>query len=142
MATIPEAIQIALAHHQAGRLQQAEQIYRQVLEVQPRHAGAMHLLGQVIAPQAGRYEVAVELISNAIRLDGFHATFHANLGEAYRGLGRLAEAKVCYEQALRIQTQHARAATTTWARCLQAQGPAGRSHRLLSESHRRETRLS
>jgi hypothetical protein len=31
MATISEALAIAIQHHQAGRLQAAEQIYRQIL---------------------------------------------------------------------------------------------------------------
>ena len=88
MATTSEAIQIALAHHQAGRLAEAEQIYRQVLAADPRHAPALHLLG-LVALQAGRADVAVEFISQAIRIDGGQAAYHANLGEAYRGLGRL-----------------------------------------------------
>ena len=55
MATIPEALAIAIQHHQAGRLQAAEQIYRQILAVEPNHADAIHLLG-VIAHQAGKHE--------------------------------------------------------------------------------------
>ena len=35
MATIPEALAIAIQHHQSGRLQSAEQIYRQILELKP-----------------------------------------------------------------------------------------------------------
>jgi hypothetical protein len=45
MATISEALAIALQHHQAGQLPQTEQIYRQILEVEPNHADAWHLLG-------------------------------------------------------------------------------------------------
>ena len=52
MATISEALAIAVQHHQAGRLQAAEQIYRQILAVEPNHADAIHLLG-VIAHQVG-----------------------------------------------------------------------------------------
>ena len=69
MATIPEALAIAIQHHQAGRLQAAEQIYRQILAVEPNHADALHLLG-VIASQAGKHEVAVEYIGRAIGLQG------------------------------------------------------------------------
>ena len=61
MATIPEAFAIAIQHHQAGRLQAAEQIYRQILAVEPNHADAIHLLG-VIAAQAGKHEDAVETL--------------------------------------------------------------------------------
>ena len=59
MATISEALAIAVQHHQAGRLQQAEQIYRNILAVEPNNANAIHLLG-LIAYQVGRHEVAVQ----------------------------------------------------------------------------------
>ncbi|MGA2257874.1 MAG: tetratricopeptide repeat protein [Thermoguttaceae bacterium] len=57
MATIPEALAIAIQHHQAGRLQAAEQIYRQILAVEPNHANAVYLLG-VIASQVGNMDEA------------------------------------------------------------------------------------
>ena len=85
MATISEALAIAIQHHQAGRLQAAEQIYRQILAVEPNHADAIHLLG-VIAPRSGKHEIAVEYIGRAIGLNGNVAAFHDNLGEAYRAL--------------------------------------------------------
>ena len=52
MATIPETLAIAVQHHQGGRLQVAEQLYRQVLQVEPKNADALHLLG-VLAHQVG-----------------------------------------------------------------------------------------
>jgi protein O-GlcNAc transferase len=55
MATVLEALAIAIQHYQAGRLQEAEQIYRQILAVEPNHADVWHLLG-VIAHQMGRHD--------------------------------------------------------------------------------------
>ena len=43
MTTIFQAMAIAVGHHQAGRLAAAEQLYRQVLAVNPHHADALHL---------------------------------------------------------------------------------------------------
>ena len=43
----------ALRLHQAAGLREAETIYRRVLEVQPSHADALHLLS-VAAHHAGR----------------------------------------------------------------------------------------
>jgi protein O-GlcNAc transferase len=99
MATISEALAIAIQHHQAGRLQTAEQIYRQILAAEPNHADAWHLLG-FIAHQSGRHEVAVEYIGYAIRLAGSRADFHHHLGDAYRALGKAADAVSCYRRAL------------------------------------------
>jgi tetratricopeptide (TPR) repeat protein len=102
MPSIPEALQIAVGHHQAGRLQQAAEIYQQILRAQPRHAQAMHLLG-VAAHQMGQHDTAIRLISNAIRLVGNEPYFHIHLGEALRARGRLADAKACYRKAIELQ---------------------------------------
>jgi tetratricopeptide (TPR) repeat protein len=102
MATISEALAIAIQHHQAGRLQAAEQIYGQILARQPNHADAWHLLG-FIAYQMGKHEIAVEYIGYAIRLAGNQASFHHNLGDAYRALGKTADAVSCYRRALQLQ---------------------------------------
>jgi tetratricopeptide (TPR) repeat protein len=108
MATIREALAIAIGHHQAGRLQAAEQTYRQILAVQPNQADAIHLLG-VIAQQVGKYEVAVEYIGRAIRLHGSEASFHNNLGNAFRGQGKLDEAADSYRRALELKPDFAEA---------------------------------
>ena len=109
MATISEALQIALQHHQAGRLDLAEEIYRRILAVEPDHADALHLLG-VIAHQVGKHEVAVEYIGRAIGLNGTEAAFHNNLGEAYRSAyGKPHEAVACYRRALELKPDYAEA---------------------------------
>jgi protein O-GlcNAc transferase len=99
--TIPQAFQMALAHHQAGRLVEAEALYRQILAVEPRHADALHFLG-VIAHQVGRNDLAMEWIRQAIVLKPSNPAAHSNLGEACRAMGRLDEAIAAYREALRI----------------------------------------
>ncbi len=97
--TIPDAIKLALRHHQSGELAQAESIYRQVLAVEPDHPDALQLLG-VIANQAGQPEAAIELIGKSIRLFPNNPYGYNNLGEAYRALKRFDEATQAYHQAL------------------------------------------
>jgi tetratricopeptide (TPR) repeat protein len=101
MATISEALAIAIQHHQAGRLEAAQQIYQQILQAAPNQADAWHLLG-VLAHQAGKHEVAVEYIRRAIGLKGDADAFHNNLGAAYRALRRTPEAVACYRRALEL----------------------------------------
>ena len=55
----------AVEHHRAGRLLEAEEIYRQILAAEPDHPFALCLLG-TIAQAAGEYDQAVNLISRAI----------------------------------------------------------------------------
>ena len=102
MATISEALAIAIQHHQAGRLQAAEQIYQLVLQAEPNNADATHLLG-LAAHQMGKHEVAIEYIGRAIGLQGNEALLHNNLGEAYRALLRIPEAVACYRRALELK---------------------------------------
>jgi len=58
MTTLSESLAIALQHHQAGRLPEAEEIYRQVLQQQPNQVDALQLLG-VIVYQSGQLEEAI-----------------------------------------------------------------------------------
>src|SRR5512142_2720187 len=81
-----EAIQAALQHHQAGRLEQAAEIYQQVLQRQPENADALHLLG-LISHQSGQPEAAVDLISRAIQIAPSTPLYYGNIGLALTDLG-------------------------------------------------------
>jgi tetratricopeptide (TPR) repeat protein/SAM-dependent methyltransferase len=92
----------AIGHHQAGRLAEAEGLYRQILSLDGRHADSLHLLG-VVAYQTGRLELAAEMIGKAIALNDRVPAFHANLGNVLQDLGKLEEAIAHYEQALALK---------------------------------------
>ncbi len=106
MATIPEALAIAVQHHRAGRLQAAEQIYRQVLAVEPNHAGAHHLLG-VIAAQTGKLDEAIVYWRRSIELNPDYAEVYNNLGDALRVQGKVEEAIACCGRALALDPNSA-----------------------------------
>lgn len=89
--SIDKAMVLATQHQAAGQLQQAEHVLRQILQRQPTHAHALHLLG-VIAHQCGKPELAIELIGQAIASNDRVALFHTNRGEMCRQLKRLDEA--------------------------------------------------
>ncbi len=71
----------ALAHHQAGRLGDAEALYRKLLRTRPNHPQALHLLG-VLASQMGHHAEAIGLIRRAIAGEPGVAAFHSNLANA------------------------------------------------------------
>ena len=91
----------ALGHHQAGRLAEAEGLYRRALIIDPRHADSLHLLG-VISYQSGRLDQAVDCIGQAIAIDGKVAAYHANLGLALKAAGRLDQAVASQRQAIAL----------------------------------------
>jgi len=96
----------ALALHQSGRVAEAEGIYRRVLQQQPDHPGALHLLG-VVRQQQGDYPAALELIGRAIAINPNKAVYHNNYGAAFQSLGRYEEAVACFQRALAICPNYA-----------------------------------
>jgi len=101
-------LQEAIAHHQAGRLPEAEAIYRQILQAKPNDPDALHLLG-VMANQVGKNEIAIELIGKALMFKPDFAEGHNNLGNALTDLGRLDDAVICYRQAIKLKPDFAEA---------------------------------
>jgi predicted O-linked N-acetylglucosamine transferase (SPINDLY family) len=100
-SSLAQALETAVGHHQAGRLFEAESLYRQILAQWPDHADALHLLG-LVALQTGHYEPAIELIGRAIAIAPGMATFHCNLGEAYRRAGQTARAIASFRRAIEL----------------------------------------
>lgn len=96
----------AMRHHQAGQLQQAESLYRQILQATPNDAEALHGLG-LIAYQVGQFQAAVDLMGRAIAARPGVARFHNHLAGALQGLGRLDEARAQFERALALNPQSA-----------------------------------
>ncbi len=99
--TISQAMAVAIGHHQAGRLAEAEAIYRQVLAVAPNHPDALHFLG-VLAAQMGRHDLAVQMIRQSLALAPDNAAALSNYGEACRKQGQLDEAIGAYRRAIRL----------------------------------------
>ena len=97
--TVAQAILMAIEHHRAGRLREAESIYRQVLAAEPNHPDALHFLG-VLAHQAGQFQTAAELIEHAIAAHPGVPEHHINVAAAYRALDRNADAIRHLEAAL------------------------------------------
>ena len=96
-------LEIGLEHHTAGRLQEAEKIYRQILEKNPRHAGALHFLG-AMALQMKRYKEGADLIRQAIAIDPSVPEYHNNLGSALMMLaGCLPEAIASLQKAIALK---------------------------------------
>jgi predicted O-linked N-acetylglucosamine transferase (SPINDLY family) len=120
MATVPEALAIAIQHHRSGRFQAAEQIYRQILTVEPDHADALHLTG-LIAHQLGKHELAIEFMVRAVHLKGKDSTIHNNLGGAYAALSRMPEAIACFRRAVQLNPNYAQAHSNL-GNALRAQG--------------------
>lgn len=103
-----QTFDLALQHHQAGRLREAEALYRQVLKQKPFHFNAMHLLG-VIANQVGRNDLAVELIRRAIAFNPNFPEALSNLGKVLMDEGKLDESIEACRKAVALRPGFAEA---------------------------------
>ncbi len=81
----------AVAHHQAGRLRDAEANYRDVLAANSRHTGALTYLG-LLAHQSGHSEASIDLLRKAIASDKRNPEPHYNLARVLSDCGRDDEA--------------------------------------------------
>ena len=107
-ASVADIFAAGVAHHQAGRLGDAEAHYQQVLAAQPEHADALHLLG-ALAQQIGRHDIAVDLIRQAIRRNPENPAYFCNLGFALRDQVMLDDAVAACREAIRIAPDFAEA---------------------------------
>jgi protein O-GlcNAc transferase len=97
-----QALQRATAFHQRGMLTEAERSYRGILETDPDHFDALHLLG-VVRLQQQNPDEAVNLIRAALRVKPDVVEALCNLGKGLAILGRDGEALKCFDQALAIR---------------------------------------
>lgn len=108
MATISQALQIAAQHHQAGRLETAGQIYRQILAVEPDQADALNLLG-VLLHQTGQPAAGADCIRRAIAANASRPEFHYHLGRALAEQGDSQGAMAAYRRAIDLAPDMAQA---------------------------------
>ncbi|HKF97278.1 MAG TPA: tetratricopeptide repeat protein [Steroidobacteraceae bacterium] len=91
----------ALGLMQLGQMDTAESLCRKVIEAQPQHPEALHVLG-VVALQKGRAETGAEFIRRSLESNPAQAHVHCSLGNALRDLGRPADAIASYRRALQL----------------------------------------
>jgi Tfp pilus assembly protein PilF len=99
--TSHQQVEAALIHHRAGRLAEAEAIYRQILAKDPNYTDALHLLGS-LAAQLDNNDAAIDLLQRAIRLNPNIAPYHGNLGAVFMKLKRHDEAVASLRRAIQI----------------------------------------
>lgn len=105
---IAQALNDAVAHHQAGRLDEAARIYQEILATTPHCADALHLLGLVDAAM-GKHDSAAQRINQAIQLAPATAVYHANLAKLFRETNQLELAEASYRETVRLDPQMAEA---------------------------------
>jgi predicted O-linked N-acetylglucosamine transferase (SPINDLY family) len=96
-----ELLREAAGHGDAGRVAEAEALYREVLVMQPEHAHALHLLGLLVG-QRGDWAQAIDLLLRATVAAPNVAEHYSVLGEMCRRMGRLDQSVAACTRAIEL----------------------------------------
>jgi len=99
------SIQEALSLQRAGRLEQAELMYRELITQRPDDAPAQHLLG-LLCHQSGRKQEALQLVRSSISIDPNQADFYSNLAALLGSGGELDRAVEALQCAIALRPNH------------------------------------
>ncbi len=105
---IDRTMKQAIRLHQKGRHAQAQKRYTKVLDANPSHAGALHLMG-VLAHQAGHNDEATDWIRKSLDVDPNFSDAYFNLALVHEAQDRIGEAEACYRQAITADANNAKA---------------------------------
>ncbi len=92
----------AVGLQQNGAWAEAEDAYREILALRPRHFDALQLLG-VLLLQRGRIDDGIAMLQDVLKIDPRQAAPHSNLAYAYNAKQRHREALASADRALALK---------------------------------------
>jgi len=101
-AQLEDALQQAIRFHQAGRLSEAEQLYRSILQVVPHHPATNNNLSIALVSQ-GRLDEAAAVLRRLLAVSPNSVSAYSNLGNILFEMGEPEEAEASYRRALELQ---------------------------------------
>jgi len=105
---LEETFKLAIKNHQENKLDVAQNLYNQVLKIDPSHAHTLNNLG-VLFKDNGEYQKAKNYCEKAIEIAPKHADAHNNLGIVLHQLQMNEKAKICFEKAIEINPNNVNA---------------------------------
>jgi tetratricopeptide (TPR) repeat protein/glycosyltransferase involved in cell wall biosynthesis len=105
-ATVTEALQLAVQHHRANRLDQAQECYRHVLIEQPDQLEALHGLS-TLAQQTGEFHSAEQFLKAALQMQPSSVKSWFSLGNLHLSQGAFSSSVQAYRQTLALQPDSA-----------------------------------
>ena len=106
--TVEETFALAVKNRQKNNLQVAENLYKEVLKINPDHFESIFDLGTLLA-QTKRFDLAKPLLQKAIQIQPNYAMAHNSLGITFLELGEKRKSKSSFEKAIKIQPNYAHA---------------------------------
>ena len=105
MDTLLDIFKLAVKSHQKNNLEEAHNLYNQVLKIDPNYAYAHNNLGNIFQ-KLGDLQNAKDSFEKAIEIDPNYAAANNNLGNTYKELGEYPKALSCYEKAIEVNPNY------------------------------------
>lgn len=105
--TLKQAMDLAVAHQNAGRRAEAVDVYRAILQARPDLPAANHNLA-LLEIEVGRTEVALERLTRALAATPDQPVFQNTQGSAFAALDRLEEAATAFRRAASLDPAYTR----------------------------------
>ena len=103
--TIEEIFDLAVKNQQKNNFQTAENLYNEVLKINPNHFKSIYGLATLFA-QAKKFDLAKTLFNKVVQIQPNNAMAHNNLGNIFFETGQNQEAISSYEKAIQIQPNY------------------------------------
>ena len=100
------SLQTALQKHQEGNLDEAESVYREILQREPGNADVLHFLG-ILLFQKKDYNAALDSIRKSIQINPRNEDAYYNLAGILQDIGELDEAMMYYQKVIEINPDFA-----------------------------------
>ena len=104
--TIKETFDLATKNHQENNLDVAENLYNEVLKLDPKHTDALNNLG-IIFTDLGEFQKAKSYYEKAIEFSPTYVGPQSNLGILFEKLGENQKAINCFEKVIEINPKFA-----------------------------------
>ena len=106
--TAKKNLTLAYQNHRKNNFKDAENLYREVLKIDPNHFEANFLLGTLLS-QIKNFNEAKQLLQKAIEIQPNHSDVYYTLGIVFKELKEFQKAIDSYEKAIEIQPDHIKA---------------------------------
>ncbi len=125
MGNSSDILELAAQYHASGNVALAEQYAASILDEEPNHPGALHLLG-LIAKQKGDLRAAIVYLNRSLTANGSNAAAWQHAGDILMSGGDVPGGITYYEQVLRLRPDFADG-WSTLGLALQRVGQAARA---------------
>ena len=104
--SIEETFNSAFKNHQKNNLQVAENLYEEILKIDPNHFQTICFLG-TLSIQIKNFDRAKQLFNEAIKIQPNNANVHNNLGTVFKELEDFKKSVNYFQKVIEIQPNHA-----------------------------------